>query len=400
MDILIAARGLALAIGIAAGATFVPAFACTCPPLESAAAQADGADLVALARMEGDAEIGQSPYGGPERIETDFTLLEVLKGDALAGDEILVTSGAPGNPACGIRWREGVEALVLLNARETGGYSAWMCSMPQFSEAEFREALGAPPKGGDQPLAPLTGTAEILSPQPGERISGPVPIKATLPADWFFENAAHGKLVEAGEVVGEIPIRPISSQNWTEPGDKTVDLEVSLNVETDTDLTLIIEQSLVDETLAPRSVSVAFTAAAPVGDPEAEARAEMERLVTETWPEVILSGDGEAYAAFLPEDYLLVDETGQVIDRAAMITLITEDEFAVPDTLEVKVLDSRLVSAASGLVVGEVTSATTITDGVVCEAVFTVTHVLKRFGGDWSLEASHFSGGAQTCTGE
>ena len=159
------AVALCLAASIATWVFAAPASACMCPPEASAEAQAAAFDLVALAKMEGDAEIGQTPFGTPERIETEFTLLEVMKGDALEGDEILVISGAPGNPSCGIRWREGSEVMLLAKARQTGGYSAWMCSIPQFSEADFRAALK--PGAVDVVGEPETARPIVTSPQPG-----------------------------------------------------------------------------------------------------------------------------------------------------------------------------------------------------------------------------------------
>ncbi|MEO0816054.1 MAG: nuclear transport factor 2 family protein [Pseudomonadota bacterium] len=389
---------LFLAMGIAGGEISAPSFACTCPPMESAAAQAEEADLIALARMEGDSESGKTPYGTPERIETEFTLLDVLKGDALAGDSIQVMSPSPGSPTCGIRWRGGVDVLVLLNARETGGYSAWMCSMPQFSEAEFREALGVPAEMTLPKQAPLTGTVDITSPQAGERVEGPLIIKGTLPGDWFFENTARGVLISDGNIVGEIPISPISSQNWTEPGDKTVHLEVSLANTVDTPLTLRIEQSMPGEGLMPQSVSIPFVAAAPVGDPEAQAVADITDLVTRVWPERIMAGDMAAYLELLHGDYRLVDHDGKIRTRDVLEADFAEKGFTSPDAFDVEIESVRLVTQASALAIGEAISEIETSDGDACESRYTFSHALKRFDGTWSLINTLISGRETTCT--
>jgi len=244
---------LAMITALAAGAG--AALACTCPPLEDAAAQAETHDLVAVVTVGAHKEFGQTPYGTPERIETRIKVREVLKDGEMTS--LVLTTQAPGNPACGIVYRQGAEIVLLANEMDGSGYSAWMCSAARFSEDEFRTALGKP-----RPLAPLTGTVEIVSPRPGAQVAGPLMIQGTLPRDWFFENTASGRLMHGGAMVGEIPIRPVSSQNWTEPGDKTIDLEVTLTNPEDMDLTLVIEQSMVEDGLAPRTVSVPFTALA------------------------------------------------------------------------------------------------------------------------------------------
>lgn len=130
---------LALACG-AMLALVGPALACTCPPVESAAAQAEQADLVAIVTAGEREEFGQTPWGVPEYFETQFQVHEVLKGPDM--DALTVRTSAPGNPMCGILWEEGADMVLLAREREEGGYSAWMCSLARFPEEAFRAALG------------------------------------------------------------------------------------------------------------------------------------------------------------------------------------------------------------------------------------------------------------------
>lgn len=377
---------------ICAGAAILaaPAIACTCPPLESAAEQAGEADLVAVAKVGARRETRSG-------VTTAFTLSEVLKGSALAGDEIAVMSARPGNPACGILWSEGEETVLLASASDTGGYSAWMCSRPQFSAAEFRSALGKTDTIADPELAPLTGTLEIVSPQPGQRIAGVLPIKGTLPRDWFFENVATGELYSGDTLVGEIPISPISSQNWTEPGDKTIDLEVTLaNTET-IDLTLVISQSTPDETVVPRSIEIPFTAGVPELDAEAAMRNAVSKTMEQDVPTIMSRGDIEAYEALLSRDFVLISSDGTVTARDDLLADLAA-EWTTPDSMTYEVVDIREITAATALVTGKAETVMSSPEmGETCTGTYASSHVFRRFEGTWSMASSHISGRETIC---
>lgn len=141
-------KKMILASGLAA-ALSMPALACTCPPIEDAAAQAAEYELVAIAVVDSTEETAPapgeqaSPYG-PSTV-TEMTIRRVLKG--AAGQTVTVKSPPASPVTCGMSYRPGErEILLLTNAREDGTYSTWMCDLPQFPTADFEAALA----GGEE----------------------------------------------------------------------------------------------------------------------------------------------------------------------------------------------------------------------------------------------------------
>jgi len=264
-----------------------------------------------------------------------------------------------------------------------------MCSIPQFPEIEFRRALK--PESLDPETMPL-----LTSPARGEVVDGVLEIEGTLPAHWFFENAADGALLLNGEVIDAFQVPPISSQNWTEPGPKTIDLDVYLTPPSDLALELRLSQSMPEEGQAPETITVAFTAKAAREDAGEVARRQLAAAMTETWPGLVVGGDAEAYGAFLWEEFVLVTDTGEVIGRSALLESLSS-RWVTPDALAFAVEEVRLLTAATGLVVGTATSSVETQGGAACTSTYTSSNVLRKSGGAWMLASSHISARASSC---
>lgn len=134
----------------------LPALACSCMRAESAAEQAESADIIFVGRVidSGPAEkrgwwkqFTDWVTGQPEPMMLDdittFQVDEVLKGAPGENVAIRHVNGAH-SATCGISFPRGEALLILAYRRhDESGYSTSLCSLPQFSEEEFRDALSA-----------------------------------------------------------------------------------------------------------------------------------------------------------------------------------------------------------------------------------------------------------------
>ncbi|MCI4644092.1 MAG: hypothetical protein MRY64_04855 [Hyphomonadaceae bacterium] len=141
----------ALALLLAA----LPALACSCMRAESAAAQAETADIVFIGRVIDSGPVGD-PRGwwkqvsdwatgrpAPRMIEdiTTFQVDEALKGAPGRNVPIRHVNGNH-SATCGVSFPRGEAVLILAYRQHDGsGYATSLCSMPQFPVEEFRAAL-------------------------------------------------------------------------------------------------------------------------------------------------------------------------------------------------------------------------------------------------------------------
>ena len=133
----------------------LPALACSCMRAESVAQQAETADIVFIGRVIDTGPAGDRRgwwkqftdwvTGKPEpmMIEdiTTFQVDEVLKRDPGENVAIRHVNGAH-SATCGVSFPRGEPLLILAYRRhDESGYSTSLCSLPQFSEQDFRDAL-------------------------------------------------------------------------------------------------------------------------------------------------------------------------------------------------------------------------------------------------------------------
>jgi hypothetical protein len=123
--------GLILALAIVA-CTVPPAITCSCTSFPSARAHIDAAEVIFVGRVIGTRELSQ------QRLLTEFVVLEELKGDV--PQRVGIEHPAQG---CRVDYTPDASELVFANTLN-GALSTSLCMAPQFTEAEYREALRQP----------------------------------------------------------------------------------------------------------------------------------------------------------------------------------------------------------------------------------------------------------------
>ncbi len=127
---------------------FNAAYACTCPPLESAAEQAEKFDLIFLGTATGSINVTPPierapdqppPPPRPEFYETSFNVTRVLKGDNMSS--VIISHSAPSPMSCGVHYQTDEPLFILASGSKEKGYSTWFCSNAQFSVEAFDAAL-------------------------------------------------------------------------------------------------------------------------------------------------------------------------------------------------------------------------------------------------------------------
>ncbi len=97
--------------------------------------------------------------------------------------------------------------------------------------------------------------AIVATPAADARVSSPLRVSGTAPADWYFENQFPVRLVDVqGEEMAFAPATP--RVNWTEPGDKPFDAELTFDVSAETPATLVLEEDMLGDNAAPRQVRI------------------------------------------------------------------------------------------------------------------------------------------------
>lgn len=122
--------GLVLALAIAACAT--PAPRCSCAPFPSARAQIDTAEVIFVGTVI------RTDVLNPQRLRTEFTVVEEIKGHV--PQTVGIEHPAQG---CRIDYNVGDQTWVFANTTN-GALSTSLCMAPQFTEDEYRQALGHP----------------------------------------------------------------------------------------------------------------------------------------------------------------------------------------------------------------------------------------------------------------
>ena len=131
-------------------AAALPAVACSCVRADSAAAQAESADLVFVGQvlhsgLERDTRtlmqrIRDIASGRAEPLPntvTTFQISELLKGE-VDRDVSLVHLDGRYSATCGIDFAGRTQVLILAYARAEGGYGSSLCHAPQFPIDDFR----------------------------------------------------------------------------------------------------------------------------------------------------------------------------------------------------------------------------------------------------------------------
>lgn len=127
---------------------FNVAYACTCPPLESAAEQAEKFDLIFLGTATGSNNVTPPierspdqapPPPSPELYETSFEVTRVLKGDNMSS--VIISHTAPSPMSCGVQYPTNEPLFILASGSKEKGYTTWFCSNAQFSVDAFDAAL-------------------------------------------------------------------------------------------------------------------------------------------------------------------------------------------------------------------------------------------------------------------
>ena len=95
--------------------------------------------------------------------------------------------------------------------------------------------------------------ATVSTPASGARVTSPLQVSGVAPANWYFENQFPVRLINAnGEEIASAPAHP--RVNWTEPGPKEFDAELSFTATGPA--TLVLEEDMPGEGNEPRQVRV------------------------------------------------------------------------------------------------------------------------------------------------
>jgi len=114
-----------------------------------------------------------------------------------------------------------------------------------------------PPAGAPEtpPVAERAAAtfATVTAPQEGATVTSPLRVSGVAPADWFFENQFPVRLIDAqGAEIASAPAHP--RINWTEPGPKEFDAELSFTATGPA--ILVLQEDMPGEGETPREVRV------------------------------------------------------------------------------------------------------------------------------------------------
>jgi hypothetical protein len=98
--------------------------------------------------------------------------------------------------------------------------------------------------------------ATVDTPAANARVTSPVTVTGTAPANWYFENQFPVRLVDAQG--GEITMAPATPRvNWTENAEpKVFDAQLTFSVAAETPATLVLQEDMPREGAAPRETRV------------------------------------------------------------------------------------------------------------------------------------------------
>lgn len=115
-------------------------------------------------------------------------------------------------------------------------------------------------KAEEAPAAMTASTADDLAtvdtPAANARVTSPLTVTGTAPANWYFENQFPVRLVDAqGAELAAGPATP--RVNWTENAEpKVFDATLTFNVSTETPATLVLQEDMPGDGETPREVRV------------------------------------------------------------------------------------------------------------------------------------------------
>jgi hypothetical protein len=97
---------------------------------------------------------------------------------------------------------------------------------------------------------------QLDTPQAGARVTSPLAVTGTAPAGWYFENQFPVSLIDAqGAIIVQAPATP--RVNWTENAEpKQFDASLAFSVTTDTPATLVLQEDMPQEGVAPRELRI------------------------------------------------------------------------------------------------------------------------------------------------
>lgn len=114
----------------------------------------------------------------------------------------------------------------------------------------------SPPPASETPAAPAEVQAELATvsaPVSGATVTSPLQVTGIAPANWFFENQFPVRLLDAsGAEIASAPAHP--RVNWTDPGPKEFDAELTFTVTGPA--TLVLEEDMPGEGNEPRQVRI------------------------------------------------------------------------------------------------------------------------------------------------
>jgi hypothetical protein len=122
------------------------------------------------------------------------------------------------------------------------GFVLCACT-PQSPTAPASPAPQAPsPVASAETPAPAIAVVYAIA--EGARLTSPVQVMGSAPANWYFENQFPVKLVNAaGEEIAAAPAHP--EVNWTDPDPvKKFEATLTFNVTAETPATLVLEQDM------------------------------------------------------------------------------------------------------------------------------------------------------------
>jgi hypothetical protein len=100
---------------------------------------------------------------------------------------------------------------------------------------------------------PTVELATVTTPASGATVTSPLQVSGVAPANWFFENQFPVRLLDANGT--EIAMAPATPRiNWTEPGPKEYDAELTFTATGPA--ILVLEEDMPGEGNEPRQVRI------------------------------------------------------------------------------------------------------------------------------------------------
>jgi hypothetical protein len=120
-------------------------------------------------------------------------------------------------------------------------------------------ACSQPAPEAETPTAETAVAADVATvgaPLVNARVTSPIAVTGTAPANWYFENQFPVRLIDAQGT--EITMAPATPRvNWTENAEpKTFDAQLTFSVAAETPATLVLQEDMPREGETPRETRV------------------------------------------------------------------------------------------------------------------------------------------------